>query len=79
MERYYFHIRGKSDYIEDLGGTEFPDLATAISEGQKAAREIIAEKLLKNEAFDNEQFEIADDTECVHAVVVWTDAMKTVD
>ncbi|MBC7314640.1 MAG: hypothetical protein H5U11_19270 [Rhizobium sp.] len=58
MPRYYFNIR-KADALEqDPEGSEFPSLDQAYDEAVKAAREMLAEKLMADEVIDGQRFEI---------------------
>jgi hypothetical protein len=60
MPRYYFHIRSSAGLIRDPDGTELPDLASAISEAEGAARDLLAELLREGAVLDGQVFEIAD-------------------
>jgi hypothetical protein len=58
MPRYYFHIRSSEGLIRDPDGTELPDLATAVSEAELAARDLLAELLRRGGVVDGQVFEI---------------------
>lgn len=60
MPRYYFHIRSSSGLIRDPDGTELPDLVAAVSEAERAARDLLAELLREGAVLDGQVFEIAD-------------------
>lgn len=59
MPRFFFHIRDGVNLETDPDGLEFPSLESAILDAQKAAREILAEKLIIGERIDGQRFEIA--------------------
>lgn len=60
MTRYYFHIRKGTELIHDPEGIDFVDTKAAFQEAINAAREIVAERILKGEPFDGEGFEVVD-------------------
>lgn len=62
MPRFYFHIRDGDLFDIDPNGLEFASLQHAVLDARKAAREMLAEKLLANEHIDGQRFEIADET-----------------
>jgi hypothetical protein len=61
MARFYFHIRDQGTLIRDHEGREMNGLRAAIEEAEAAAREILAEKVRRNEVIDGQEFEIYDD------------------
>lgn len=56
--RYYFHVRGHEGLALDPEGAEFETLEAAYDEAFQAAREILADRLLRGEVIDGEVFEI---------------------
>jgi hypothetical protein len=57
--RFYFHLRSDEGFEEDVDGMEFPTLDEAVAETRKAAREMVAEIILRGERVDDRVFEIA--------------------
>lgn len=62
MPRFYFHIRDGNFREIDPEGVEFASLEHAVLDARKAAREILAEKLIADEPIDGQRFEIADES-----------------
>ena len=62
MPRFYFHIRDGEFFEIDPEGLEFASLEYAVLDARKAARDMLAEKLLADEHIDGQRFEIADET-----------------
>lgn len=60
MPRYYLHIRDGERLIEDHEGVELPSVVNAKGEAEKAAREILAQKVKAGDIIDGQQFEIYD-------------------
>ncbi|KEQ04761.1 DUF6894 family protein [Pseudorhizobium pelagicum] len=60
MPYFYFHLRRDERVDHDLEGAEFPSIALARQEAMMAAREIMAERLVKGEPLDADVFQIAD-------------------
>lgn len=58
MSRYYFHVRDGDKLRTDPEGADFRSLDAARDEAIHAAREIMAEKVLKGEVISNECFEV---------------------
>lgn len=56
--RYYFHVRSHHGLALDPEGAEFETLEAACEEAFQAAREILADRLLRGEVIDGEVFEI---------------------
>jgi hypothetical protein len=61
MARYYFHIRDHDAIVRDREGREMDGMRDAIQEAEEAAREILAEKVLRSEVIDGQKFEIYDE------------------
>lgn len=73
--RFYFHIRQGNELIEDPDGSEFVDLAAAREDARQAARELMAEALLKGEPLDGRTFEIRDAGRSLLATVPFEEAL----
>jgi len=59
--RYYFHVRTDDTLLPDLEGAEFDSLEAARAEAEQAAREILAERLLRNEPLHADVFELTNE------------------
>lgn len=59
MPKFFFHIRDGEAVEIDPDGLEFPSLESAILDARKAAREVLAEKLVTGERINGQRFEIA--------------------
>jgi hypothetical protein len=62
MQRYFFHLNFLRRYIEDLEGTELPDLQAAKSEARVIIRHLAAEHLKRGEKFEMWSVRISDET-----------------
>lgn len=58
---FFFHIRDASSLVEDLEGSELPDLAAAHAEACGAARNLLAELIRAERLRDGMSIEIADE------------------
>jgi hypothetical protein len=58
MTLYYLHRRSRSDFIRDLEGAEFADIAEAREEAVAAARQLMGQTLLKGVIDLSDLFEI---------------------
>jgi hypothetical protein len=58
MPRFYFHVRRGAILEVDNEGVEFPTLEEARQEAIRAAREIIADQLIKGDVEAEQSFEI---------------------
>ncbi|MGP4727277.1 DUF6894 family protein [Agrobacterium deltaense] len=58
MPRYFFHVRDPDGLSLDTEGAVLSDDERAYSEATIAAREMLAEKILKNEIIDGAEFEV---------------------
>jgi hypothetical protein len=74
--RYFFHIRSDEEYDTDVEGIELPSLEAAINEATLSAREIVAERVLRDQRIDHMRFEIADGQEQILQVVYFRDVVK---
>lgn len=76
MPRFYFHIRD-GDLLEiDPDGLEFATLEYAVLDARKAAREMLAEKLLANEHVNGQRFEITDETGTIVETVTFRSVLR---
>lgn len=60
MPRYFFHIKSDDDFVEDPEGVDLTGDVEARQEAIDAAREILAERVLKGEIIDGHLFEVCD-------------------
>lgn len=58
MPRYFFHVRDPSGFSQDTEGTVLADDERACTEATLAAREMLAEKIMRNEIVDGAVFEV---------------------
>lgn len=58
MPKFYFNIRSGNTLEVDPDGLEFASIESAVSDARKAAKEILAEKLIEGEVMDGQRFEI---------------------
>ena len=69
MPRFYFHIRNGDFLMKDPEGSEVGSAEQAREEAVLAAREILAQRVLKGEPLVGDAFEIAaEDGHIVHVV-----------
>jgi hypothetical protein len=61
VPRYYFNIRDKIRLEQDVEGADLPNLDDARQEAIMAAREILADRLLRGEVLGDDVFEITGD------------------
>ncbi|CCM75127.1 DUF6894 family protein [Rhizobium mesoamericanum] len=76
MTRYFFHVRDGDDLVEDTEGVELWDSTSAREEAIRAAREMLAEKLLSGERVDGELFEVTDESGRVVETIPFKSVMK---
>ena len=58
MPRYFFHVRDPDGFSLDTEGTVLADDDRACAEATLAAREMLAEKIMRNEIVDGAVFEV---------------------
>lgn len=75
MSRFFFHIRDDESFEIDLDGLDYPNVEKAVHDAQIAAREMIAEKVIRGERIDHQRFEIADENGMVVAIVPFRAAL----
>jgi hypothetical protein len=75
MPCFYFHLREGNHLIEDLDGSELPNLEAARAKAVAATREAIAEQLRTGQAVGDRCFEIADEGGRVLTTVTLRDAV----
>jgi hypothetical protein len=61
MPRYYLHFVAGSQRIADRVGSEFPDNKAALEEAYRAAREMVAERVLNGDTIEPESIEVVDE------------------
>jgi hypothetical protein len=76
MQRYYFHVRHHEMLIRDPEGAEFETLEMARDEAVQAAREILAERLIKGDVIDGEVFEISLEDGAIVATIPFRDMVR---
>ena len=76
MPRFFFHIRDGDRCEIDPDGLMFPSLEHAVLDARKAAREILAEKLIADEPIDGQRFEIVDETGEVVETVTFKSVLR---
>ena len=74
--RYFYQIRSGDHVMLDEEGSEHHDLAAARAEAIIAAREIMAEAVLKGRDVSDQVFDIHDEEASVVAVVPFRDAIR---
>jgi len=74
--RYYFHVRTRDGLALDPEGAEFETLEAAYDEAFQAAREILADRLLRGEIIDGEVFEITMENGVVAATVPFREVLR---
>ncbi|OAE40687.1 DUF6894 family protein [Agrobacterium tumefaciens] len=58
MPRYYFHVRDAEGLSVDFEGAEFASDEQACNEAKQAAKELLAERILRDELLDGAQIEV---------------------
>jgi hypothetical protein len=58
MPKYVFHIREDGVLDRDEDGIDLPNADVAYKEAINAAREMLAEKVLKGDVIDGQRFEL---------------------
>jgi len=58
VPKFYFNIRSGDALEVDPDGLEFASIESAVSDANKAAKEILAEKVIEGEVIDGQRFEI---------------------
>ena len=74
MPKFYFHIRHGDVVKQDPEGSELASIEEARQEAVLAARELLAERLLRGQPVNDDVFEIADEG----GIVVDTVAFRSV-
>jgi hypothetical protein len=76
MARFYFHVREGEIFEEDPEGSEHPSPEHARLEAEAAAREMVAEAVLREELIDGRTFEITADDGSLVAVVPFRSVIR---
>lgn len=61
MARYFFNVRDDAGKVHDKEGIDLPDIRAARAEAETAAREMIAEMVLRGVPIDHGIFEVCDE------------------
>lgn len=61
MAKYYFHIRNGEEFVEDVEGIFMMDIAAVQEEAVKAAREMVADLVIRGQQIDEKRFEVEDE------------------
>lgn len=73
--KFYFHVRSHDGHDIDEEGIDLPSIDSARDEARKAAREMVAELVLRAESIDGMRFEIADQDGSVLATIPFRDVI----
>ncbi len=76
MTHYFFHIRSRTERIEDLEGGDFDNLPAALAEARLSARELLADDLRKGRRDEARRFEIVDERGELVAQLPFDDALN---
>lgn len=78
MPHFYFHIRdGSWLYVAGPEDARLPNLAAAVTDALASARWILADDVRVGRLKPNRQFEIADETGQILAMVLFQDALES--
>lgn len=61
MAKYYFHIRNGEEFVEDVEGIFMMDIAAVQEEAVRAAREMVADLVIRGQQIDEKRFEVEDE------------------
>lgn len=75
--RFFFDIRDSETLIRDPDGSEFPNLRTACQDATLAARELMAEALLRGKPLGGRAFEIRDANGTLLCTLPFNEAIPT--
>jgi len=75
MPRFFLHIDGGTQRIEDEEGSELPDLAAANEEALGAARQLWAAAILRQQDIGSRRFVIASGDGNVVGMIEMNDAL----
>ncbi|MEE7446915.1 hypothetical protein MRF4_03255 [Methylobacterium radiotolerans] len=76
MPHFYLHIRDGQWLVEDLDGTDLPDLDAARTEAERSARALLEIQQVDGAVLAGQSFEIADASGQVLAVVPLKDVLQ---
>jgi hypothetical protein len=76
MPKFYFNVRTNDCFEEDIFGSELQSLEAARDEAFKAAREMVAEKVLAGALIDEQRFEIVGEDGAVLLEVPFMSALR---
>lgn len=60
--RYYFHIRDGEELMKDEEGVELGNKEAARAEADRAARDLLIDKIRQHQPLDHRRFEVWDET-----------------
>jgi hypothetical protein len=75
MPRYFLNQVHKGELIPDVEGAEFADLEAVRKEAVLAAREIMADRLIKGEEVNHSKFEVLSETGTVVLTLPFSEAL----
>lgn len=58
--RYYFHLRDEESLLSDIEGEEHKDASSALRAAEAAARDMLAECIVKDEVIDHQAVVVED-------------------
>lgn len=76
MRRYFFHIVSSEAYIRDVEGSDFETLVQARLAAIEAARELMAERILRGQNPFDGRIDVADEAGNVGLVVPFEQAIN---
>ncbi|MGT2479950.1 DUF6894 family protein [Methylobacterium oryzae CBMB20] len=76
MPRFFLHIRDGNWLVEDLDGSDLPDLDAARTEAERSARSLLEIQRVDGAVLAGQSFEIADAAGDVLAVVPLRDVLQ---
>jgi hypothetical protein len=75
MPLFYLHIRRDAVLLEDPGGSDLPDVATAREQALGAVRDLWASAIIEGEDLSGQMFVIADEHGEQFVLVPFIDAL----
>jgi hypothetical protein len=76
MSRFYLHQFHDGECIPDFEGEEFASIEAVRAEAVLAAREIMADRMIKGEEPDHSRFEVKDDEGRIVLVFPFLEALS---
>jgi hypothetical protein len=75
MPRFFFHCRNQDQTYLDPEGSDLPDLASALAEVTRSAREMMADELRHGPLTPGRSFDIVGDDGAVLATIAFHDCL----